>query len=63
VLVLPGNGMRYIYNISQIGNVITVMSSLQTNKTIFKKEEYLGLREFFSQLVAKQAEQIVLRRK
>lgn len=62
-LVLPENSARFIYNISQQGNTINVTSSFLVNKSLFTQEEYPRLREFYSQVVAKQAEQIVLRRK
>jgi hypothetical protein len=36
---------------------------LQVNKSLFMQEEYPDLREFYSLVVAKQAEQIVLKKK
>ena len=63
VMMLPGNAARYTYNITQTGNVITAVSLLQINKSLFVQTEYPDLREFYNQLVAKQAEQIVLRKK
>lgn len=63
VLVLPANGARYTYSISQNGNVISVMSQLSINKPLWSFEEYKPLRDFYIQVVAKQAEQIVLKKK
>ena len=63
VISLPENAARYTYNATQTGNMISLTSSLVINKSLFSQEEYPNLREFYSQLVAKQAEQIVLKKK
>lgn len=63
IIALPNNGARFSYNTATIGNVINITSSLQINKSLFLQNEYANLREFFSQVVAKQAEQIVLKKK
>jgi hypothetical protein len=63
VIKLPNNSARYIYNMAQAGNVITLTSNLQINSSLFSQDEYPNLREFYTQLVAKQAEQIVLKKK
>ena len=63
VLRLPENSARYVYNVSQNGNTISLTSNLQINNSLFTQEEYPHLREFYTQLVAKQAEQIVLKKK
>lgn len=63
VLVMPSNGARYTYSISQNGNVLTVLSQLTINKPLWSFEEYKPLRDFYVQVVAKQAEQIVLKKK
>lgn len=63
VLALPGNAARFLYNVSQLGNTINITSSFQINKAMFVQDEYTNLREFYSQVVAKQAEQIVLKKK
>ncbi len=60
--VLPANSARYTYNISQNGNVISVTSQLVINKALFSTDEYKPLRDFYTQVVAKQAEQIVLKK-
>jgi hypothetical protein len=52
-----------MYNVAQNGNVITVTSMFQINKSLFTQLEYPYLREFYNQIVAKQAEQIVLKKK
>ena len=60
---MPENGAKYIYNVSQNGNLITVTSMFHINKSLFTQIEYPALREFYSQIVSKQAEQIVLKKK
>lgn len=63
VLMLPGNAAKYVYNIASTGNFVTVLSNFQINKSLFLQAEYPNLREFYNQVVAKQAEQIVLKKK
>jgi len=63
LLALPSNGGKFVYSCSQIGNSINFVSQLIINKSVFSAEEYPNLREFYSQIVAKQAEQIVLKKK
>jgi hypothetical protein len=63
MLALPENAARYVYNLVQNGNTINFTSSLTINRSLFSQDEYLALREFFNQVVAKQAEQIVLKKK
>jgi hypothetical protein len=60
---LPNNAARYVYNVQANGNVITITSMLSINQPLFSQNEYPNLREFYNQVVAKQAEQIVLKRK
>jgi hypothetical protein len=43
--------------------MISITSSLSFNKSVFNQEEYPALRDFYGQVVAKQAEQIVLKKK
>jgi len=63
VLMIPQNGGKYLYNIARNGNAINLTSIFQINKGIFAQTEYPNLREFYNQVVAKQAEQIVLKKK
>jgi hypothetical protein len=63
VLLLPGNTAKYLYNVVQNGNTIVITSNFQINKSIFTQLEYPNLREFYTQVIAKQTEQIVLKRK
>ncbi len=63
VLMLAANSGKYTYSMTQTGSVLSFFSSLQINKSIFAQSEYPNLREFYNLLVAKQAEQIVLKKK
>ena len=60
--MLPGNAGKYMYNVSQSGNTIHITSNFQINKSLFLTEEYPNLREFYNLIIAKQAEQIVLKK-
>jgi hypothetical protein len=59
---LPNNGGKFAYKVTRTGNTINVTSQLTINKDVFSPEEYPALREFYNQVVAKQTEQIVLKR-
>jgi hypothetical protein len=63
VIVLPENGGRYTYSLTQMGNTIMITSQFAINRSLFAQTEYAHLREFYNQVVAKQAEQIVLKKK
>jgi hypothetical protein len=60
---LPGGGGKYTYSVMQVGNTISVTSQLIINKSVFVPDEYPVLREFYNQVLAKQAEQLVLKKK
>jgi hypothetical protein len=62
-MMLPGNASKFSYNVNVIGNTISIVSSMSINKTLFAQDEYPNLREFYNQVVAKQDEQIVLKKK
>lgn len=63
LISLPENAARYIYNVMQTGDQITVTSMFYINRSLFTQLDYPNLREFYNQVVAKQAEQIVLKKK
>ncbi len=60
--IITGNAAKFTFNVSQSGNRIMIVSKLQINKTLFQPGEYRGLKEFYDRLVAKEAEDIVLRK-
>lgn len=61
-LTMSGNMAKFLYSVTRSGNVINVTSYFQINRNLYTQEEYMSLREFYSVVVAKQAEQIVLKK-
>lgn len=62
-IVLPGGAGRFNYSTNKTGKLITVTCHLIINKARFMPEEYPILREFYTQVVAKQSEQIIIKKK
>jgi hypothetical protein len=62
ILELPNTTATFTISTTNIADKIFVTSRLKFNKVIYNVPEYPDLREFFSRVVAKQSEQIVLRR-
>ncbi len=62
LLELPGKGGMFAYEVAQQGDQLKVISKISLNKAVYSIEEYGALREFYSKIVAKQAEQIVLKK-
>jgi hypothetical protein len=62
VLKLGDNAAKYTYSIAQSGNMLNLTSHLIMNSSLFLQEEYTQLREFYDIVVAKQAEQVVLKK-
>lgn len=62
IFLIPNGGGKYTFSVTVNNNVINIVSILQVNKTLFTQVEYPILREFYNQVVAKQAEQIVLKK-
>jgi hypothetical protein len=63
VFTLPENAAKCTFNISVNSNTIVVMTRLQINKTLFYQDEYPNLREFYARVVAKNSENVVLKKK
>jgi hypothetical protein len=63
VITLPNRTGKYTYSATITDNVLNIVSVMQINKSLFLQEEYVNLREFYNQLIAKQSEQIVLKKK
>ncbi len=61
-LALPNNGGRYIYNINQMNGQFSLTSQFLINKGLYTQLEYQNLREFYAKVIAKQQEQLVLRK-
>lgn len=62
-IAIPNRGGKLLFNVTQNGNIITIMCRTQTSKVEYPAELYSHLREFYAQKIEKQGEQIVLRRK
>ena len=61
-LLLPGQGGSFKFVVTAVGNKVSVNSALTMTKIMFTAEEYADLRAFFTQVVAKHAQQIVLKK-
>ncbi|WP_187270076.1 DUF3857 domain-containing protein [Pontibacter qinzhouensis] len=61
-VTLPDNGGKFTYILERNGAEIQVMSKISINRPIYYAEEYQYLKEFYNQIVAKHAEQIVLKK-
>jgi len=55
--------VKYDYTITAIENKIQLMSKFVLTRPVFQANEYKFLRELYAQIVAKQEEQIVLKKK
>ncbi|NML66687.1 DUF3857 domain-containing protein [Hymenobacter sp. RP-2-7] len=63
VLVLPGQGGRYVYSASSPApGTVQLMSRLTLDKPVYTPEEYHALRELYRQMLAKQAEALVVKK-
>jgi len=62
IVLLPNNAGKFSYKVSTSGKSIIIINQLTINKQVFTYDEYASLKEFFSVMVAKQAEQIVLKK-
>lgn len=60
IIRLPDNSGLFSYNTVQIGNKIQLSCKIEISKSVFSIDEYHELKEFFSKIVTKQAERIVL---
>jgi hypothetical protein len=64
VVELPDNGGRFSFNVVDNGQgLIQIASRMSLRKSMYAAEEYAYLREFYSRMLAKQAEKIVLKKK
>lgn len=61
-LALPGGGGRFIYSIGNADGMVSLTSQLVISRSLFAQTEYPVLREFYSTMIAKQQEQLVLKK-
>jgi len=62
-LALPQGGGRYICNIANTANKISLTSILNISKSVYSSAEYHVLKELFNRIVSTEQSQIVLKRK
>jgi len=62
MLALPEQSGVYSCQVQQVGRVLQFVHKLEMNKSRYYAQEYPFLRAFFQQIVAKQAEPLVLRK-
>jgi hypothetical protein len=61
-IALPSKGGRFDFSVTLIENKLKIDSKLSLKKPIYLREEYFALRAFYSRIVQKHAEQIVLKK-
>lgn len=61
-LMLPDQAVSFRFIVSTAGNKINVNSKLSITKVMFTADEYVDLREFFTRVVAKHMQQIVIKK-
>lgn len=62
VFALPGGAGKYVYSVTILGNTVNVTSQLTIAKNTILPADYPIFREFYAMVVAKQAEQIVVKK-
>jgi hypothetical protein len=62
-ILLPNNGGRFLFSCTTENGELKTTSKITLKKAIYSPEEYHSLREFYSRIVSKHAEQVVLRKK
>ncbi|MFD2718350.1 DUF3857 domain-containing protein [Hymenobacter monticola] len=64
VVDLPGGGGRFLYSVAAPSpGVVQLTSRLNLRKPVYTAAEYAGLRELYAQLMAHQAEKLVIQKK
>ena len=61
-VALPDNAGIFRYLIQQQGNMVVVRCQLNLLKSLFTSIDYVALREFYNQIVQKEAGQIILKK-
>jgi hypothetical protein len=62
-LSLPNSGGRFLLEIQQLDNKITLNSSLTISRTIFSSDEYAYLKELFNRIIQIQNGDLIFRKK
>lgn len=61
-IALPNKGGSFSYQVQAMGPIIQLVSDLSITQRVFSVEEYGNIKAFFDYVVAKHAEQIVLKK-
>ena len=61
-VLLPNNGGRFLFSCINENGELKITSKITLKKAIYSPEEYHSLREFYSKIVSKHAEQVVLKK-
>ncbi len=62
-MVLADRGGTFLYHVTRNNNMLSISYRLRIDQLVFEPDEYAGLKEFFDKIIAKQAEQVVLKKK
>lgn len=62
-MLLPDNAGKFTYNISENNGKIQMARRFIISKTLFTESEYAQLKEFYKQMIEKEAQMIVLKKK
>lgn len=60
-VIVPGGGARFQRQVRLHGQTLTVQTRFVLDRTVFEPNQYAGLRNFYGQVVAMHAEQVVLK--
>lgn len=63
ILTLPNGAGKFMYQVTQMTDKISIVSLFSINKSVFVPEEYPYLKSFYDQALAKKNEVIVIKRK
>lgn len=58
----PDNSLRFVYSSNVTGNNISITCKFVIGKTVYMSQDYGIIKEIFNQIVAKEGEQIVLKK-
>jgi hypothetical protein len=61
-LKLSGNAATFVFEVSNVGQIIKMTSRFLINKTIILPDEYFNLKEFYNQVIKKQSEPVILKK-
>jgi len=62
-LVLPQNGGRYLFNVTNPSNKISMTSVISLSKVVYSSAEYHNLKELFSRIIDTHQSQIVFKKR